>query len=146
EIKMKVIPEPTNRFDKHACIVAMPPLEEIPGNLHAKITRPKTNQLVRDIAGKTVGRVPANLCRLFAEILDIGMTESITCTYETEIQVNGNTSFSRGAAAGGRDIEGGGPELKCSYEFLLKTPVNLRRFDELVKKNLGPNPTFEFQL
>ena len=58
------------------CIAAhFPDLEQIPSRLHGAITYPKNpdhkrfeDQLVEDAAGRKVGNVPANLCRLFREL------------------------------------------------------------------------------
>ena len=61
-------------IDPHCIMLMFPPKEQIPDNLHRAITYPKNpahkrynDQLAEDVAGKKVGNVPANLCRLLRE-------------------------------------------------------------------------------
>ena len=60
----------------------MPELEKIPVNLCNCITRPKKianekNQTVKEIAGKDVDRVPANLRGVFRDLLKSGKATNI---------------------------------------------------------------------
>ena len=77
EIELQVLNEVNNKNDPNAMLVKMLGLEEIPVNLHDDITRPKKksnekNQTVKEIAEKDVGRVPANLCGVFRDLLKSG--------------------------------------------------------------------------
>ena len=77
EIKLQVLKEVNNKKDPNAMPVKMPGLEEIPVNLHDNITRPRKklnekNQTVKEIAGKDVGQVSANLCGVFRDLQKSG--------------------------------------------------------------------------
>ena len=60
-----------NQYDPNAHTVWMPQLETIPVSLRTEVTRPEkkgsSKQTVQDTAGKMVGRVPANLGKLFKD-------------------------------------------------------------------------------
>ena len=82
EIKLQVLKEVNNKKDPKTMLVKMLGLEEIPVNVRDDITRPKKktnekNQTVKEIAGKDVGRVPANLCGVFKDLLKSGKVTSI---------------------------------------------------------------------
>ena len=66
EIVMSVTSETGNKYDPHALVVTITQLENIPIELHNAVTREQSRgrheQNVQDMAGKVVGRVPANLC------------------------------------------------------------------------------------
>ena len=91
EIPLLIIPEDGNKFDPNAMLVKVPDM--VPPSMHSIITRPalkkgSKDQTVKDILGKTVGRVPANLCQTFRSILgrqpDCSITWwvlSLTMTY-----------------------------------------------------------------
>lgn len=70
-----------NEYDKYAMGVWMPNLSAIPVSLHESITRPakrgSSTQKVKDIAGLLVGQLPANLGKVFHDLLPY--TKSITC-------------------------------------------------------------------
>ena len=72
DVPMVVKHEADNAYDPNAHSVFMPPLENIPSSLHGAVTRPakksRKEQIVRDIAGAMVGRVPANLGEMFIEV------------------------------------------------------------------------------
>ena len=76
EIGMKVLKEPENSYDHSAMIVVMPELDDIPKFYHDSVTREakqgEPQQRVKNNAGKTVGRVPANVCKIFNEALESG--------------------------------------------------------------------------
>ena len=77
EIELQVLNEVNNKKDPNAMLVKMLGLEEIPVTLHDDIARPKKksnekNQTVKEIAEKDVGRVPANLCGVFRDLLKSG--------------------------------------------------------------------------
>ena len=72
EIKMLVQNEDGNKYDPFAMLIRMPELINIPIKLHNNITREaksgKIVQTVKSIANKVVGRVPANLGKLFRDL------------------------------------------------------------------------------
>ncbi|VDI07438.1 Hypothetical predicted protein [Mytilus galloprovincialis] len=129
EIPLNVDYKEGSRFDPFAMRVMMPVLDNIPHHLHDAVTKESSvrhsrRQTVREIAGRQVGRVPANLCRAFRILNDRNLVTDIACCYHgtcgpTTNPFSGqryrhNFSYNRQ-----RDIEGGGAEL--SYTFTLKT-------------------------
>ena len=68
-----------NKYDKFAMIVKMPTLENIPSSLQEAVLRPAKCQKGKDNAGKVVGRVPANVCRIFAELIQTEKIKKIQC-------------------------------------------------------------------
>ena len=65
-------------IDENCMMVKVPPIEDIPVELHNAVSYPKsrnpkdprkTDQLVYEVAGKKVGNVPANLCDLFRSLI-----------------------------------------------------------------------------
>ena len=65
-IKMQVEKEQDNEFYQYAMVVKMPEANQMSNDILQEISRPAkkntlNNVLVKDIAGKLVGRVPANL-------------------------------------------------------------------------------------
>ena len=68
-ISMVVRKEHTNSYDENAMIVEIPKKEDLPVSFLEEISRPakgtKNCVKVKDITGKLVGRVPANLGRMF---------------------------------------------------------------------------------
>ncbi len=77
-----------------------------------------------NVAGRTVGRVPANLCRVFCHLQDYGYAIGhITARYVAEIGPSVNlptqTRFRRNAN-GGLDHAGCGAELQCSYHLSIQ--------------------------
>ena len=70
DIEMSVKKDIENLHDPSAMLVAMPQLKDIPSGLHKIVTRPpkgikEKEQTVEGIAGKDVGRIPANVCGFF---------------------------------------------------------------------------------
>ena len=130
DITMKLEEEPTNPYDRNAFKVMMPSLTEINPIFHNLVT--ENGQRVVNNAGKQVGRVPANLCRVFRRLVDEGLVQPshIKCKYNGQINfprtVPLNQRFLRG---GRRDRPGGGPELNCTY----KLTVSKRRFRDAMR-------------
>ena len=83
EVPMLVIPDEGNEFDACAMKVVVPRLSEIRPSLHNVVTRKGTagrpTTTVKDTAGKCVGRVPANLCKVFRRLLEQGHVADISC-------------------------------------------------------------------
>ena len=74
DILMLVKKEELNAYDPNAMVVIMPRLDEIPVALHNTMTKEAKGkqeaQYVRTIAGKTVGRLPANLGEVLRKLED----------------------------------------------------------------------------
>ena len=69
EMTMIVEREEENEFDPYAMVIKTPEIDHIPLEDRNKITREKEpQQRLKDIAGKVVGRVPANLGKLFSRM------------------------------------------------------------------------------
>ena len=83
DIKMVVEKDIHNSYDPYAMLVTMPQLKDITSELHKSITKAskgkEKEQTVEQIAGKHVGRVPANVCKLFNKLLLDGDVKEITC-------------------------------------------------------------------
>ena len=77
-IGMVVEPEIGNKYDADAMVIKMPNLENIPIRYHDEML-PSSTERVKDISGKVIGRVPANICKLFRELLDRGYISSVLC-------------------------------------------------------------------
>ncbi|XP_070549244.1 uncharacterized protein [Ptychodera flava] len=123
DIQLVVAKEPNNKKDPKAMSVLMPTLDDIPGYLHETITREadKRNpkQIIKDIAGKQVGRVPANLCGAFRRVLDEGEA-NISCHYLGITQRSqappAHQSYQRGKRF---DRQGGGAVCLCRYDVMV---------------------------
>ena len=83
DIGMNVEKDVLNGYDPNAMIIKMPRIEEISLELHDSVTKEAKNgigqQTVTDIAGCTVGRVPANVWKLFHDMLSEGEVKEIMC-------------------------------------------------------------------
>ena len=118
---MHVIKEETNKYDPWAMTVVMPRLEKIDRLLHDKITRPgdskRSEQTVADIAGRVIGRVPANFCRALCQLKDANIiVGDILCHYEGEARVSKHVPVQQTFQRKRRpafDTQG----LKCTYVF-----------------------------
>lgn len=130
DIVMKLEEEPNNPYDRNAFKVMMPSLSEIPPILHNLVT--ENGQMICNNAGRQVGRVPANLCRVFRRLVDERFVQpsDIKCIYSGQMNfprsVPLNQRFFRGTR---RDRPGGGPELNCTY----KLTVSKRRFRDAMR-------------
>ena len=133
---LRVIPEEGNKFDENAMIVVIS--SHAPPEMLEQVTRKgdgkRKPQKVKDILGKQVGRVPANLCRVFRELLGRNIIiESILCYYGGKIGHSKNLhfqqDFKRAHTRQGIDTAGGGAELTCSYFLLIKDDC----YEEAVK-------------
>ena len=73
QMKMLRIREPQNVYDRYAVRIVIPPMQELSPDILNKETRGEPRrQLVRDIAGKTVGRVPRNISEIISEGIRAG--------------------------------------------------------------------------
>ena len=73
EVKLLVKKDVNNKYDENAIVVMIPPLDSIPSTLHEVVLKEARGkekcQKVKDNANKIIGRVPDNICKLFAELL-----------------------------------------------------------------------------
>ena len=123
EVTLLVCPDTTWK-DSNAMKVVVPHLENLPLDSHDLVTWPKNHarkrfvdQKIRDVAGKKVGNVPANLCGVFKDLLDEGIATRITAR-STAMKPRVSTrpctqqSFQKRP---GLDRRGGGVVLDCIY-------------------------------
>ena len=121
EIETTVEKEIDNSYDPNVMIVRMPKLTEISLEMHDQVTIeakckvPK--QCVKDIASKIVGRVPANVGKLFLKVLRDEYVDKITCR-SVELPTLSRVpppqrSFMRNET--GYDRRGGGAVIRCKY-------------------------------
>lgn len=82
---------------------------------------PFSMKVVRVGSGQQIGRVPANLCKVFRKVLQKGYTNRITCTYlgrvGHSVRPEVGQQFRRNP--GGQDRPGGGADLHCNYHFVV---------------------------
>ena len=74
EVPLVVEKEKGNIYDPDAMLIRMPVLSDT-----RTARRNEKEQTVKSNAGKQVGRVPANLCKMFKKLLDDGKVEKILC-------------------------------------------------------------------
>ena len=127
-----LVQDPNNRYDRHAIKVMMP--AQVPLRFRG----------LQDNAGQQVGHVPANLCKVFTELInqEILTISDIKCSCTGSVGAPSNIpihqSFSRHARGFHRDRPGGGAELKCRY--VLTVPNNrfrqtMRVFEGLLTRD-----------
>ena len=131
EVAMEVKLEENNSYDPTAMMVLMPTLEYIPSELHNLVTREENKgekkQCVSDIAGQQVGRVPANLCKLFRKVIGDADVIKIKCYAESAPTISkqppSQQSYKRNVR--GKDRRGGGAVIPCRYVlFCYETSFN----------------------
>ena len=97
-VNLRVEPEENNAYDPYAMKVLTPD-------------------------GRQIGRVPANLCRAFREILTRDLClGGIQCRFTGEVRQSDNPNvFQRYRPGARHDRPGGGAELKCTYKLNIRT-------------------------
>ncbi|XP_077980784.1 uncharacterized protein LOC144435995 [Glandiceps talaboti] len=128
DVPLLVEKEENNKKDPKAMSVTMPPLSSIPSHLHTCVTREADKryptQMVSNIAGKQVGRVPANLCGTFRRILD-GGEATLSCHYLGTVQLSTSPPAQQAYKHRPRfDRQGGGAVCTCTYHVTV--PVGRR--------------------
>ena len=121
-------PETNNIYDPEAMIIRKPLLQNILVKYHEDVTKESVNgheQRVKNIAGKSIGRVSATVCKLFKTLLGNREVYSITCygkdkaTISTKLH---SCQYFR-KKPGKKGIRGGGGvipsnfALRCSEEI-----------------------------
>ncbi len=150
EVTLDLQREPQNRFDPHAVIVKIPRLHDMPQHVQGLQCHTRAGiRPLREMAGRTVGHVPANLCRVFAILQDRGLLlEPITANTVARAQQTVHppvwARFRRGAA-GGRDRAGGGAEVSCTYHVHVHVQ-QLRTVMALFEQHLPRNELWRFRV
>ena len=109
---LTLVQDPMNRYDRNAIKVMMPSV------------MPAQFRDFQENAAGQAGHVPANLCRVFTELINLSVLtiSEIRCTFTGSVGaaagVPVHQSFSIGTR---RDRPGGGAELQCRY--LLSVPA-----------------------
>ena len=126
DIILDVMSDATGK-DPDAMKVVVPTAGNLPPESLDKITWPKNparkrfaDQFVRDIAGKKVGNVPANLCGVFKDLLQEGIATAITARSTGEkprASTRPPTQQSFQKRLHGLDRRGGGVVLDCVYSI-----------------------------
>lgn len=94
-----LVREPDNRYDRHALKVLAVSLNEIDRELWDLETGRK---IVREVAGKCIGRVPAYMSQIFSHGIETGNIQTIDAFYTGHLIQDG-------------PVAGGGPKLSCVY-------------------------------
>lgn len=124
--KLRIDREYTNISDKDACLVWIPELSDLDGNLHNMVTDKERNLILSDIAGLPIGHVPRILASCFYEVLDNGGTVYATATGEPV------PSFPPWPAP---QEKGGGVVIPCSYTLLVDNlDVTVKMLSETLSK------------
>ena len=125
---MDVKNENDNKYDPYAMLVVFPVLSKIPEALKNSITRERKGdrpeQRVKEVAGKVVGHVPANLCKVFRKLSENGLlAEDIKVLYTgivaQSVRPPSGQSYWRNLS-GGLDRPGGGVDIHCQYLVRVK--------------------------
>lgn len=118
DVVMNVEAEPDNPYDPNAFKVIKPSLDDITPHLRSASTESGHN--VGRIAGRMVGRVPAELSKTFKELADNGYAHNITCKYSGRVQMVDRRR---------------GPEIMCRYSLNVRNQV-FRRTMRIFESNL----------
>lgn len=141
-IQMLVEKDEGNSYDPHAMVIKVPDLKNIPVELHDRVTKEakgKTSkQTVRDTAGMTVGRVPANVCALFHKLLQNGDVRKITCVSVDKPMQSKTPSFRQSFKRNtkGYDRCGGGAVIPCTY-YLTCFDESAQRVFKFMSENIS---------
>ena len=121
DIPMKVEIKEDNIRDLNAMAIKMPSIDDIHLSLHKEITREgnktRKEQRVCHIAGKQVGLVPVNLCKLLRQLLKDCSVTKITClmTDPPCLSQVPPAQQSYKCNIKGDDRLGGGAVIHCKY-------------------------------
>eukprot|EP00794_Sanderia_malayensis_P000929 gene929-236_t len=129
-IPLTVMREDHNSYDLNAIKVM------VPMNLEDKYK----SKEAEGILGRQIGRVPANLCKVFRKILsEDTLIEPIKCfgrnaRHAADIHVH--QKFKRSRSKFGRDVPGGGAENSCLYVFRVKE-TKLASVKQIMEEHLS---------
>ena len=155
EITLSVCPDTTWK-DSDAMKVIVPSLENLPLESHHLVTWPKNparkrfkDQKIRDVAGKKIGNVPANLCAVFKDLLGRGVATRITARSTAEkprASVRPPTQQSFQKRTLGLDRRGGGVVLDCRYIIHVTSSgrsTAIRRLEDIIEE-IGGDERLDF--
>ena len=141
--------------DPNAMKVVVPMLQNLPPESLEMVTWPRNpeskrfvDQVVRDVAGKKVGNVPANLCGVFKDLLREGVATGITARSTADkprASRNPPTQQSFQKRVNELDRRGGGVVLDCLYTISVTSSGRLsavRRLQDALEK-IGSNERLE---
>jgi len=136
---MNVVKEIDNTYDPSAMLVKV--LKTVDSILLNKVTceanagRPQ--QIVKDIIGQTVGRVPANLCKVFRGLLKTGDIYRVSCFSKGKATISCNPRSSlQMCKSWGNDHRGGGAIIPSNYRLYCRNIKTYNRVSEFVCSSL----------
>jgi len=104
DMVLKCVREPENAFDYHAIKVVIPTLRELNPNILDLMVKEQPQMTVRNVAGATIGRVPASIAAIVSPFINSRRIIKAECTY-------------LGSLSHGNGPLGDGPKLNCMYFF-----------------------------
>ena len=132
DIEMIVTEDNENSYDPYAMVVQMPEEGSIPKELLEDVTREAkegmATQTVKSIASKTVGRVPANLGKIFRNLISARDVSKITCVSQNKPTLSrippARQSYKRYVER--KDRRGGGAIIPCKYMLRCPDAIYIR--------------------
>ena len=120
-IEMLLEKEEDKSYDVNAMVIKMPDLIQIDTQYLDITVRPckgkEPEQKVKDNAGKVIGQVPANICKIFKELITSNQVKKITCISTDNPNISkvppSQQSFRKNQD--GFDRRGGGGIIPCQY-------------------------------
>ena len=120
-IEMLLEKEEDNSYNVNAMFIKMPDLIQIDKQYLDITVRPckgkEPEQKVKDNAGKVIGRVPANICKIFKELITSNQVKKITCMSTDNPNISevppSQQPFRKNQH--GFDRRGGGGIIPCRY-------------------------------
>ncbi len=96
-------------------------------------------QRVKDIIGRQVGHVPANLFKIYSCLLSEGYVNCLSCSYggkaASTTRLSSQQAFKKAATQHGKDPAGGEVELTCS-NFLRTRDEDIHTAQRLFNEKL----------
>ena len=141
--------EADNPYDPYAMRVTIPQITDIPEEArHWQCRYQNGVRAMRDLAGETVGHVPANLCKALSilkgsRLITGDIKATITGEAHPSQQPPVQQRFQRGAAPQGRDVPGGGVEIPCTYNFTIELR-NLRLVTNIIRYHVPAEELHRF--
>ncbi len=148
EVTLQLEREPNNRYNRNAILVKLPRLVEMPE--HVRDMEWIGEALpVRQLAGRTIGHVPANLCRTFNMLQERGyLLQPITANAVGRAQhtvIPPVWARFQHRAHGRLDHPGGGVEVPYLYHLHVNIN-NVRPVMALFEQNLARQEMWRFRV
>ena len=119
-MKMLCIRESQNVYDRYAVKIVIPPIQELSHDILDEETRGEPRrQFVRDIVGKTVGRVPRDISQIISEGIRTGQIRRSQAIFTGIIKHEG-------------PVLGGGVILIGAYQFEIVNNESVKQ--EIINK------------